>query len=264
MNERKKLHFLIEAVIFAAVILALKVIAGIILTGIYKSADYQTISVIGTAATYIDFITYPAIAAIVLYKVIEKSEAKAGALILVAVAFSFIIRIFEAYVLVFASSYGMEILANTSNVITYTGPVIRALVTVPVLNVLGAPKKEANIFDKDMETGLWGHVMLMLFTCGIWNLIWIYRVTRYLNCVEGEEYRNPAAKLLLYMFVPFYGIYWIYKSAQRIDKLAYTANVTSDLAVVCLILEIFVPIIPPILMQDKINKIVNTGGSYVD
>ena len=58
------------------------------------------------------------------------------------------------------------------------------------------------------------------------------------------------------MFVPFYSIYWTYKSAQRIDKLAASAGVTSDLAVACLILEIFIPLIPPILMQDKINKIV--------
>ena len=61
------------------------------------------------------------------------------------------------------------------------------------------------------------------------------------------------------MFVPFYSIYWVYKSAQRIDKLAMTVDVISDLTVVCLILEIFVPLIPPILMQDKINKIADAN-----
>ena len=102
------------------------------------------------------------------------------------------------------------------------------------------------------------HILLCLFTGGIWNLIWIYRTTRYLNCLPDEEYRNPATKLLLCMFVPFYSIYWIYKSAQRIDKLAKQNGIVSDLAVVCLILEIFVSLIPPILMQDKINKIVGS------
>ena len=97
---------------------------------------------------------------------------------------------------------------------------------------------------------------LLLFTFGIWNLIWIYRTTRYLNCVQDEKYRNPATKLLLCMFVPFYSIYWVYQSARRIDKLAAAVGVVSDLAVVCLILEIFVPLIPLILMQDKINQIV--------
>ena len=53
------------------------------------------------------------------------------------------------------------------------------------------------------------HVFLLLFTFGIWYFIWIYRTTRYLNRVEGEEYRNPTYKLLLCMFVPFYLIYWV-------------------------------------------------------
>ena len=61
------------------------------------------------------------------------------------------------------------------------------------------------------------------------------------------------------MLVPFYSIYWVYKTAQRIDKLAATVDVVSDLTVVCLILEIFVPLIPPILMQDKINKILEAN-----
>lgn len=99
------------------------------------------------------------------------------------------------------------------------------------------------------------HIVLLLFTLGIWQLIWIYRVTDALNCVQDEPPRNPVTKLLLCMFIPFYIIYWTYKSAQRIDKLAWNKGLTSELATICLILEIFVPIIPPILMQDKMNAI---------
>ena len=99
------------------------------------------------------------------------------------------------------------------------------------------------------------HVLLLLFTFGIWKLIWIYQTTLHLNRVRDEEARNPTTKLLLCIFVPFYSIYWTYKSAQRIDKLAREAGVSSDLATLCLILAIFVDIIPPILMQDKINAI---------
>lgn len=103
------------------------------------------------------------------------------------------------------------------------------------------------------------HILLLLFTCGVWMYIWIYRLTGYLNCVEDEEYRNPTTKLLLCMFVPFYSIYWTYKSAIRIDKLARRKGMQSDLSTLCLILAIFVPIIPPILMQDKVNAIVVPG-----
>ncbi len=112
-----------------------------------------------------------------------------------------------------------------------------------------------NVVVNEGYCSLVKHVLLLLFTFGIWQLIWIYKTTAYLNCVEDEEYRNPTTKLLLCMFVPFYSIFWIYKSAQRIDKLAKTKNIQSDLSTLCLILAIFIPIIAYILMQDKINAV---------
>ena len=104
--------------------------------------------------------------------------------------------------------------------------------------------------------GLVKHILLLLFTCGIWLYIWIYRVTGYLNKVQGSQYRNPTTKLLLCMFVPFYYIYWTYKTAQLTDQLAREKGLASDLSTLCLILSILVGIIPPILLQDKLNNIV--------
>ena len=101
------------------------------------------------------------------------------------------------------------------------------------------------------------HILLLLFTFGIWPLVWIYRTTKYLNCVPGEEYRNPTTKLLLCMFVPFYIWYWTYKTGQRVDKLSESKGMASDLAIICLLLAIFIGIIPPILLQDRINNIVD-------
>lgn len=107
------------------------------------------------------------------------------------------------------------------------------------------------------------HILLLLFTFGIYYLIWIYRATAYLNCVEDEPPRNPTNKLLLCMFVPFYSIYWIYKSAQRIDRLAGSKGVASDITTLCIILAFFVGIIPPILMQEKMNTIANVENGTV-
>ena len=100
------------------------------------------------------------------------------------------------------------------------------------------------------------HILLLLFTFGIWQYVWIYKTTSYLNNVPNEERRNPTTKLLLCMFVPFYYIYWTYKSAQRIDRLAVSKGKQSDISTLCLILSIFISIVPPIIMQDKINNIV--------
>ena len=108
---------------------------------------------------------------------------------------------------------------------------------------------------------LFKHMLLLLITCGIWNLIWVYKMTGYLNCVEGEEPRNPVTKLLLYMFIPFYAIYWVYKSAQRVDKLAAEKGVASQLAVPCLVLCLVVGLVPQILLQGKINEIIEAENS---
>ena len=116
-----------------------------------------------------------------------------------------------------------------------------------------------NVTRPDGYCSMVKHVLLLIFTFGIWQLIWIYRTTRYLNCVTAEPPRNPTTKLLLCMFVPFYIIYWMYKHAKYIDILAAQKGIPSDIGVLCLVLEFFVPIVPPILMQDKMNTIVGVA-----
>ncbi len=136
--------------------------------------------------------------------------------------------------------------------------------TIQVDSFAGQNQSSGNTYNagtSNIYCNIAKHVLLLLFTFGIWQLIWIYRTTEYLNIVEDEEPRNPTTKLLLCMFVPFYIIYWTYKSALRIDKLANAKGLSSDLATLCLILEIFISIVPPILMQDKINAIVTAETS---
>lgn len=99
------------------------------------------------------------------------------------------------------------------------------------------------------------HVLLLIFTFGIYNLIWIYRTTAYLNQVNDEPPRNPTYKLLLCLFVPFYEVYWVYKSSQRIDRLAGSKGIHSNISTLCTVLAIFLWIVPPIIMQDKINTV---------
>ena len=99
------------------------------------------------------------------------------------------------------------------------------------------------------------HILLYLFTCGIWALIWIYRTTKYLNKAPNSENYNPTNKLLLCIFVPFYQIYWFYKHGQRIDSILQSKNNNSNMATVCLILALFIPLVAVIIMQDKINQL---------
>ena len=115
-------------------------------------------------------------------------------------------------------------------------------------------KSDANV-TSDYYVSLGKHICLLIFTFGIWQMIWVYRSTKFTNNASGEEERNPTTKLLLYLFIPFYSIYWTYKTAQRIDIIAKDNGCNSELSTVCLILAIFIGIVPPILMQDKVNEI---------
>lgn len=162
--------------------------------------------------------------------------------------------------------YGIRFLVLLSDLALVAGVVLAGLW---IYRTAGLPEAEPQTFRRqDGTTGtvagseqdgycdMAKHVLLLLFTFGVWYLIWIYRTTGFLNRVEDEEPRDPTKKLLLCLFVPFYSIYWTYKSAQRIDKLAIQKGVPSDISTLCLILAIFVGIIPPILMQDKMNAII--------
>ena len=112
------------------------------------------------------------------------------------------------------------------------------------------------VIDEEAYCSLGKHIVLCLFTFGIWYLIWIHRTTKFLNKTPNAEQYNPTNKLLLCMFVPFYQIYWLYKHGQRIDTFTNHKGLNnSDMATLCLILGIFIPIVACILMQDRINLI---------
>lgn len=102
--------------------------------------------------------------------------------------------------------------------------------------------------------------LLLIFTLGIYHLVWIYRTTRYLNRVEVAPSRNPTTKLLLCMFIPFYTIYWTYQSAQRVDALARSKGLYAELTSPCVLLSIFAGIVPPLLMQNTINAVSQTSA----
>lgn len=99
------------------------------------------------------------------------------------------------------------------------------------------------------------HIILFIITFGIWYYIWLYRTARALPENQSDFSRKPSKDLLLSLFVPFYHIYWCYKTAQAVDKRAKQCGIESDTSVLCLITSIFVPFLPSIIIQDKINSV---------
>ncbi len=103
------------------------------------------------------------------------------------------------------------------------------------------------------------HLLLCIFTLGIYQLIWICKVTKYLNArINTEPAMTPWHQVVASMFVPFYMVYWTYKCAQRLDITAREQGAQSNLTLLCTILQVFSfynVILPSILIQDKINTL---------
>ena len=152
----------------------------------------------------------------------------------------------------------------STKLIVLAWPIIYAMAMLSLMLLLMVFNRDSEKSFSKEYCSMLKHILLLLFTCGIWYLIWIYGITDNTNNIKGEEDRNPTTKLLLCIFIPFYVIYWTYKTAQRIDKLGEEKNINSNLSVVCMILAIFIPIIPPILMQDKMNDIVSNVNTICE
>ena len=253
-NTSRKLHFILEVLIVAVIFY----VAAMLLGWITKSYMVSLIHLGTWTMTVVSLlrgILGLFLGNLICFKVIEKRDIHWGMLLLICAGYKCVALFPSAVITSFIARFGEIALIAYMKIAIYLSAVCSAVVTTLLVRLLCVPKVEVSVNDPSAKFDLAAHVLLILFGCGIWYQIWIYRVTRYLNCLPDEEYRHPGAKLLLCMFVPFYHIYWTYKSAQRIDKLAASVGVTSDLSVICLILAILFPVIPPILMQNKINKI---------
>ena len=124
---------------------------------------------------------------------------------------------------------------------------------ISIVNWLKNPYQDVDYGDSYVPMAK--HILLCLFTCGLWQLIWIYRITKHLNRAPNNEYYNPTSKLLLCMFIPFYQIFWFYKHGERIDSIFQSKNINSNMATLFLVLAIFIPFVAVIIMQDKVNKL---------
>ncbi len=115
-------------------------------------------------------------------------------------------------------------------------------------------ESEKSVYE-DMYISLPKHILLLFFTFGVWQFIWTYRVTKYLNKTPNLEQHNPTSQLLLCLFVPFYSIFWIYTQAKKLDNLNMAINRNyTEKSTLLLILSIFVSIAAYILMQAYINE----------
>ena len=183
---------------------------------------------------------------------------------LVALVVNFILQ-GANYVYIFAD-HGMTIRSIINSVINSMSGTIPTLVmnigSAYLMFLRANPKSTYEITENaapeydDMYVGIVKHILLTLFTFGIYDCYWVYKTTENLNCNGVNEFQSGTKKLLLCIFVPFYRIFWFYAQAKRLENLMREKEMHySDFAIVTLILAIFVPIAAPnALLQVKINE----------
>ena len=142
-----------------------------------------------------------------------------------------------------------------------TGFTEKAVVKQPGQTQNGAENAGSGEITADNSyISLGKHILLLLFTGGIWQYIWVYKISKNIN---KDAQANPVMDLVLCMFIPFYQIYWAYKYSKMIDELAKEKGINSDSAVMNLILAIVFPIVAYVMMQNQINNVVTAKGEAV-
>lgn len=100
------------------------------------------------------------------------------------------------------------------------------------------------------------HIFLTIITLGVWQLIWIYNVTKNLNGKTSAKERKPVAQLLLCVFLPFYFVYWLCTTIICVENYGKEYNVKFRLSSLSLILSFICPIVSTAFIQDNINQII--------
>ena len=99
------------------------------------------------------------------------------------------------------------------------------------------------------------HIILSLFLGAAWLWPWVYQTTCTLNDFKPVQKRRPAGKLLLFILVPFYSMYWFNKSAKIINDYSKRFGLDIQIVGLCSFLGLIAPSISSIIMQMEIEHL---------
>ena len=106
-------------------------------------------------------------------------------------------------------------------------------------------------------------IILSIITFGIYELYWFVKMTDEVAEITGDHNNASGGMALVLTIITggLYGIFWAYKMGEKLDR--YEGATHGDRALVYLILHVVsLGIIAFCMIQDSINKIVDTPSSY--
>lgn len=80
------------------------------------------------------------------------------------------------------------------------------------------------------QRSFWGYIGLCLITFGIYGLVFVYKMTSDINTITGDEApeTSPGLALVLYMFTcGIYPLIWYYQQGQKL----YNSGMAKGVAV---------------------------------
>ena len=113
--------------------------------------------------------------------------------------------------------------------------------------------------DTRISGDLTRHIFMLVFLGGLWLYPWVYKTAAALREATKREtgyYTSPTAQLLLFIFIPFYSIYWFYKTASTLKLYAYRYGNKSAVVGLCTFIAFLTNIIPATIIQMEIERLV--------
>ena len=97
-------------------------------------------------------------------------------------------------------------------------------------------------------------IMLTILTCGIFGIVWLVNICKDLRRLHGDE--NPVGgEVLLYLFVPFYSVYWGYAKGKQMyeDSKKRGGNITDRKYIYLFMNLIFMQLFTLGFIQTQLN-----------
>jgi len=113
-------------------------------------------------------------------------------------------------------------------------------------------------------------LVLILLTCGIYYLYYIYVTSQEVQDFLEEPDTSPGLEVLLCLLTcGLYNIYWDYKMGKRIAEMCARAGLPpTDNAILYLVLDLVgvggfasLGLLNPLLQQDSLNRVWRAAGS---
>jgi hypothetical protein len=98
-------------------------------------------------------------------------------------------------------------------------------------------------------------ILLCFVTFGIYYLAWVYGMMKKIKLMAGEEPRC-GGEIALFIFIPFYGLFWMYSRSKKLAAAGAACGVPmDDKSLINLLLAIFgFGFVSVALMQADLNK----------